>query len=198
MGHGITLGILAGGRGARLGGADKAMLRHDGATLLARTLAAFAAPGDDEVLVSHRDPGAPSRLAAGDGRASMPALRVVQDLRPGQPGPLAGLEALLASTHSRWLLTTPVDLRDVPAGLAARLRAAAAGIDTQATVVRDADGLQPLVALWPVATTLAAVRVALDAHRLSARDLVAAVPHAVLDLAPARLGNLNTPEDFSA
>ena len=191
----VTLGILAGGRGARLGGADKAALRYAGEPLLARMLAAFADAADDAILLSHR---ADARAIAGEEHAppSTPALRCVHDLRPGQPGPLAGLEALLATTRTPWLLTTPVDLRDVPAGLAARLRAAADGDATAATVVRDADGLQPLVALWPVATTLAAVRAALDADQRSARALVARIPHRVLDVSPARFGNLNTPEDF--
>jgi molybdopterin-guanine dinucleotide biosynthesis protein A len=193
----VTLGILAGGRGARLGGADKAALRYSGEPLLARMLAAFADAADDAILLSQR---ADARAIAGEhAPPSTLAPRCVHDLRPGQPGPLAGLEALLAATRTPWLLTTPVDLRDVPAGLAARLRAAAEGDGdaAAATVVRDADGLQPLVALWPVATTLAAVRAALDADQRSARALVAGIPHRVLDVSPARLGNLNTPEDFA-
>jgi molybdopterin-guanine dinucleotide biosynthesis protein A len=155
----VTLGILAGGRGSRLGGVDKSTLRYAGATLLARTLAAFADAdaGGGPVLVSHRDDAARLDSAVG---AATGMLHLVHDLRPGQPGPLAGLEALLAATRTPWLLTAPVDLRDVPSGLGTRLRAA------------------------------------LDADRRSARAFVEGVPHALLDLSPVRLGNLNTPEDF--
>lgn len=182
-GGAITLGILAGGRASRLGGADKAGLEYRGARLLDRTLAALRRDGEP-CLLSHRDEEAPT------------GVRVVRDLRAGQPGPLAGLEALLDAARTPWLLTAPVDLADIPAGLGASLRACATG--ECATVVRDADGLQPLVALWPVARTLAAVRATLDAGERPVRALLARLPHAVLDIAPVRLGNLNTPADFAA
>ncbi len=185
----ITLGILAGGRGTRLGGLDKALCEFQGERLLDRTLSAFAAGRSlsAEVLLSRGKTMA--------GVPDHPGCRIVPDLRDGSLGPLAGLEALLAATPTAWLLSAPVDLRDVPAGLASQLRARAAnGI---ACVVRDADGLQPLVGLWPVASTLTAVRAALDAGRLSAHGLLEQLDHAILDLSPARLGNLNRSEDFA-
>jgi molybdopterin-guanine dinucleotide biosynthesis protein A len=191
---GITLGILAGGRATRLGGADKALLTYAGRSLLERTLAALSADDDAMRLLSHRDAqGAALALAHG--------MRGVGDLRDGQPGPLAGLEALLAASRTPWLLTAPVDLRDIPQGLGARLRARVSVLPPDAprvTVVADDDGLQPLVALWPVAASLAAVRAALDAHRLAVRDLLTTLPHDLLDIRPHRLGNLNTPGDFAA
>jgi molybdopterin-guanine dinucleotide biosynthesis protein A len=191
--EGITLGILAGGRATRLDGADKAALSYDGRGLLERTLAALHSPGDAGCLLSHRDPVGGENMAGANG------LQVVTDLRGGQPGPLAGLEALLEATRTPWLLTAPVDLRDIPDDLGARLRACASAMGApQATVVADADGLQPLVALWPVAPSLAAVRAALDAGRLAVRGMLAALPHRVLDIAPHRLGNLNTLQDFAA
>jgi molybdopterin-guanine dinucleotide biosynthesis protein A len=194
---GITLGILAGGRATRLDGADKATLTYAGRRLLERTCAALSAPEDATRLLSHR-------AADGAGLALAHGMQRVVDLRDGQPGPLAGLEALLAATRTPWLLTAPVDLRDIPDDLGARLRAHAHGSPSspsdaaRATVVADADGLQPLVALWPVAPSLAAVRAALDARRLAVRELLAVLPHDLLDIAPHRLGNLNTPADFAS
>jgi molybdopterin-guanine dinucleotide biosynthesis protein A len=182
-GGAITLGILAGGRASRLAGADKSTLEFRGETLLKRTLASLGRDGET-CLLSHRDD------------VAIPGLRVVRDLRADQPGPLAGLEALLGAAHTPWLLTAPVDLADIPPALGAALRARAAG--KGATVVRDADGLQPLVAIWPVAAALRAVRAALDAGERSVRAMLDTLPHAVLDIAPARLGNLNTPADFVA
>jgi molybdopterin-guanine dinucleotide biosynthesis protein A len=189
---GITLGILAGGRATRLHGADKAGLRYDGCGLLERTLAALHSPGDAACLLSHRDP-----VGFDDPTACAHGLQLVADLRAGQPGPLAGLEALLAAARTPWLLTAPVDLRDIPVDLGDRLRAcASASSQPHAAVVADADGLQPLVALWPVASSLAAVRAALDAGRLAVRALFDGLPHQRVDIAPHRLGNLNTPADF--
>ena len=192
MPGGITLGILAGGRATRLHGADKAGLRYDGCDLLERTLAALASPDDAARLLSHRDPA-----GFDDAIARARDLQLVADLRAGQPGPLAGLEALLAASRTPWLLTAPVDLRDIPSDLGDRLRTcASASPQPHATVVADADGLQPLVALWPVASSLAAVRAALDAGQLVVRALFDGMPHQRLDIAPHRLGNLNTPADF--
>ena len=195
----ITLGILAGGRGMRLGGVDKALCIFRGESLLDRTVAAFTERelGSHEVLISRGKamPSLPddSRYHASGCRPSQ--FRIVPDLRDGSLGPLAGLEALLAATQTPWLLSTPVDLRDVPTQLGAQMRARVA--DDIACAVRDADGLQPLVGLWPVASALPAVRAALDAGRLSAHGLLAQFEHAILDLSPARLGNLNRSEDFA-
>jgi molybdopterin-guanine dinucleotide biosynthesis protein A len=179
----ITLGILAGGRASRLAGADKARLAFRGEPLLERTLAALGRDGEPRLL-SHRE------------AVAIPGLCVVRDLRAGQPGPLAGLESLLDAARTPWLLSAPVDLADIPPDLGAILRARATG--EGATVVQDGDGLQPLVAIWPVATALRAVRAALDDGERSVRAMLANLPHAVLDIAPARLGNLNTPADFAA
>lgn len=189
----ISLGILAGGRGARLGGVDKAAAEFRGRRLLERTRDAFSLPRDtlagDELATPLL-----SRAGSGVSAAAEPGFQHVPDLRDGWLGPLAGLEALLDAARTAWLLTAPVDLRDVPADLALRLCARAA--DGIACVVRDADGLQPLVALWPVQASLRAVRLALDAGRLSLRELLANLPHAELDIRPLRLGNLNLPGDF--
>jgi molybdopterin-guanine dinucleotide biosynthesis protein A len=184
----ITLGILAGGRGARLGGVDKALLAYRGERLVdraARNLGDGSA-GDAACLLGRAREGVAAGAVAG--------FRNIPDLRAGALGPLAGLEALLAATRTAWLLTSPVDLRDVPAGLAGRLRAHSDG--AMACVVRDADGLQPLLALWPVPDSLAAVRSALDAGRLSMHGLLDVLPHAEIDISPMRLGNLNAQRDF--
>lgn len=177
----VCLGILAGGRGTRLGGADKAFVEFDGRSLLARTIAAMGI-GYARTLVSYngRDP-----RAASFGDAVLP------DVRTGFPGPLAGLESLLANTPEPWLLTTPVDLRHLPADLAERMLAVGKGV-----VVRDADGLQPLVALWPVAEAQAVVARALAAGEFAVHPLATQLRLAVLDISPGRLGNLNTPADF--
>ena len=180
----IALGILAGGRGRRLGGADKALLQIHGVALLSRTLAVMAGHYAQTLLSYNGDPAGIDHCGA----------RVVADLRAGFPGPLAGLEALLQATDSRWLLTVPVDLRDTPAGLAEALCSRAAG--NAGLVVRDADGLQPLVALWPVAATRAALRQALDSGQNAAHLLVARLQMQIHDISPWRLGNLNTPSDF--
>ncbi|MBW8369063.1 MAG: NTP transferase domain-containing protein, partial [Arenimonas sp.] len=110
----ITLGVLAGGRGQRLGGRDKAWVMHHGKTLLQHTLSAFPG-GYAERLVSTR---------ADDARFTKMGLRAVLDQRPDFAGPLAALEALCAACTTPWLLTVPVDVQRIPDDLAEALRSA--------------------------------------------------------------------------
>ena len=181
----VTLGILAGGRGQRLGGVDKAFAQFQGESLLSRTLDALGI-GFAEVLVSYN--GSDQRILESGARA-------VPDLRADFPGPMAGLESLLHAAGSEWLLSVPVDLRDIPAGLPETLfRALEMG--GQGVAVRDADGLQPLVGLWPVQAGRRAATAALDAGRGAVHELVQAMQLRVHELPSCRLGNLNSPSDF--
>ncbi|MGH8030328.1 MAG: molybdenum cofactor guanylyltransferase [Arenimonas sp.] len=181
----VSLGILAGGQARRLGGMDKALILREGRQQLERVLAAFPHPFRERLLSYNRDPsGLPAT-----------ALRVVSDLRPGFLGPVAALEALAAECHSPWLLTVPVDCRDIPAGLALQLFASA-GPD--GTAVDDGDGAQPLVGLWRVAALREACGDALDTANPRAMQVREALTLGRFDLAPHRLGNLNLPEDIEA
>lgn len=180
----VTLGILAGGQARRLGGVDKAFVEFRRQALVERCLAA-AGNGFSQRLISH---------PANDVRFSAHGLRPVADLRPGQPGPLAGLEGLLTACDSPWLLSLPVDAREMPPIVFdTLLRDDANGAGR---VIRDADGLQPLCALWRVETALALVIARLDGGQRDAHGLVASLGLAVCDLSPLRLGNLNCPEDL--
>ena len=181
----VSLGILAGGRSQRLGGQDKSRLRFEGRTLLERTLASMA-EGYAAILLSHNaEPELPPSAQ----------IAVVGDLRSGFPGPLAGIEALLSAARSPWLLTLPVDLKFIPVGLPGAILSASVH-DASGVVVIDADGLQPLVALWPVQASLPAVSRALDAGQAAVHVLVRSLEMLELDISPLRMGNLNTPGDF--
>lgn len=183
----ITLGILAGGQGSRLGGVDKALVEFEGRSLLSRTLASLGT-GFAQTLISYN--GADARIAECGASA-------VPDLREDFPGPLAGVEALLHAATSGWLLTMPVDLRDIPPDLPETLcRALVAGRKGTGLAIRDADGLQPLVALWPVRAGRIATTAALDAGARAAYLLQQSMQFQIQDISPRRLGNLNTPSDF--
>lgn len=183
---GLALGLLAGGRATRLGGADKAWVSCGGQSLFVRTVAAvsnqhhFAA----RLVSANRDPEryAPSGFA------------VIADRIAGFPGPLAGIEALLGVCHTDWLLTLPIDLRTIPADLVLRLRAAG---DDGAVAV-DAGGLQPLVAIWPVARARIAVAAALARGDGAVHRVVADLALTPVAFAPVAFGNLNTPEDLQS
>jgi len=79
----VSVGILAGGRGRRLGGVDKAFLDVGGAALLDRALAAVGG-GFSSVLVSHNVPAEPRRRPHVDR-----GLRFIGDATAAGEGPLA-------------------------------------------------------------------------------------------------------------
>lgn len=183
--EGITLGILAGGQGSRLGGADKGWLRRGGISQLQRLARRW--PDDvAHVLVSSNRP---------DPRHAALGLDVVADARPGL-GPLAGLQALADATRTRWLLSVPVDMVGFNDCLPRTLLAMAGeGVGTWAV---DDDGPQPLVALWPVTALRVAASQALDAGELAVHALQARMGMQPVVFAGLRFGNLNTPADLLA
>lgn len=180
---GIVAGILAGGRASRLGGSDKAWHEFEGQPLIERTLAALSRQGVPVIIASGRSR---SRHAA----LTVP---VVADLRDGQLGPLAGIEALLAACESRWLLTVPVDLLCVPADLVKRF-AAQAG--PKGAFAADDDGDQPLIALWPVDAARSVVAESLERGARAVHRVQAELAMARLNFDRYRFGNLNSPGDF--
>ena len=183
----ITLGVLAGGQAQRLGGTDKAFVEFKGQPLLTRTLAAMGG-GFAQVLASYN---------GDDPRIKEFELQDLPDLRPDFQGPMAGIEALLKATTSDWLLTVPVDLRDIPEGLVESLcREAQKDPAVNGVVIRDQEGLQPLLALWRVATARQAIVAALDSGDGAVHRLLQTERFQILDISPRRLGNLNTPADF--
>ena len=177
-----TLGILAGGLGTRLGGVDKAWLRREGVSQVERLVDRLS-PGVDEVLVS-----ANRNLEA----YAAVGLATVPDAEPGL-GPLGGLDALARACHGEWLLTAPVDLFNVNDCLLRRLVAKGG----QGAYAVDADGPQPLVALWHVPTLRPALAAAIESRDLAVHRLQARLGMAALRLEGVRFGNLNTPRDLA-
>jgi molybdopterin-guanine dinucleotide biosynthesis protein A len=63
-------------------------------------------------------------------------------------------------------------------------------------VLEDADGQQHLVALWPVASSLVAVRLALDSGERAVHAVLEQIGLETVSIAPERIGNLNTVQDM--
>lgn len=180
----IALGVLAGGKATRMGGADKARVSFGGCTLLQGVLHG-AGPGFAETLLSYNRDA--SWLEKDQGI-------VVPDRRGGSHGPLAGIESLLHHARTPWLLTLPVDLRNLLHDLPERMAAEAR--DGRGVAVVDADGLQPLVGLWPVAESLRDVAQALDAGNCAVHAAVLRLGFFELHISPISLGNLNTRQEL--
>lgn len=129
--------VLAGGRGERVGGRDKGLIRSRGRSLAERT-AAFLSPWSDLIVVSaNRNRRRYARWAD----------VVVADRHPGKPGPLAGISAALAAVDARFVLVCPCDVPMLPAHLPGRLlRALRLDGRADVAVVSDPERVQPLVA----------------------------------------------------
>jgi molybdenum cofactor guanylyltransferase len=179
----ISLGILAGGRASRLNGQDKAFIRYENEYLSQRVLnftnARFA-----QQFISTRVP---------DQRFIDMNLLPVLDLRESFSGPLAGIEALLDATESEYLLTIPVDIKSVPADL---IQQWLDKPEPPGNVLHDANGIQPLFALWHVDSARTSVKLALDQQKRAVHSLIHQLNLKITTRTDIEIGNLNTPEDF--
>ena len=180
----VTLGLLAGGRAARLGGVDKAWLERDGAPQVLRLARLFDAQVAAVMVSANR----------GRERYAANGLNSVAD-RVADAGPLGGIDALAHACATEWMLTLPVDLIGVNECLLPSL-AAAKGVSGAYAV--DDDGVQPLVALWPVQLLRAGSGDALARGDFSVQSLQEGMSMQAVHFAGVRFGNLNTPGDLAA
>lgn len=186
----LTVTILAGGHGSRLGGVDKAALDLNGQPLLEHVLASLA-PLAREILVIAND----DRLA-GDSR-----LRVIRDPEP-HAGVLPALLAALDTATSDLMLLVACDMPFVSRPLFEHLIDLAADYDA---VVPKVDGYEQVMhAVYRVGPCRAAVRGAIEQGRrrmIAFLDDVSALTVDASDLRPydpalRSFFNVNTPEDL--
>ena len=134
----ITGLVLAGGRGSRMGGADKGLLLLDGQALARHVLRRLAPQVGPLLISANRHADAYAGFGA----------EVVADDDPGAyAGPLAGIAAGLRACGTEWLLSAPCDAPFLPPDLARRLSAAALACDRPAAIALAAGRRQPVFAL---------------------------------------------------
>lgn len=188
----LLVGIFVGGRGTRMGGVAKGLLKAPSseATLLQRLRAqlASALPDAEVVLVG-----------AADAYAHV-GLSVVND-EPRGVGPLGGLIGLLADAERRGathVLALACDLPRIGAALLRRLAEEAA--DKSALVTAQGEIRNPLIARYAVAQALPAARAVLGAGARSLQAVLDGLGGGVATLAlsateAATLDDWDTPED---
>lgn len=101
---GAAAAIVAGGRGIRLGRVNKALLVHEGRTILDRQLDVLR-PLFGEIVAVTGEPG-PFRERG---------LRCVEDAIPGKGAP-GGVHAALAATQAAWVFAVACDMPFLAAG----------------------------------------------------------------------------------
>ena len=189
--------VLAGGPGARVGGADKGLLPLRGRPLIAHVLDALRPRCEALLIVANRNLDGYSRFAT-----------TVSDEGKGHAGPLAGIVAALTQLGSQsdaeprgWMMTVPVDCPQPPTDLRELLQSALTNyVNAGCAVAHDETGPQPLFALYRLAQAgplLTSARAALASHA-SVLQWHREIGARAVDFSdrPAAFRNLNTPEDF--
>ncbi len=185
----LTAFILSGGKSARMG-TDKAFVVLDGATLLSRMLDLAWSVAKDVRIV-----GSVEKFAS--------FAPTVEDVFPGC-GPLAGIHAALRSSLTDRNLILAVDLPFLSRQFLDFLIAESRASEANVTIVRTADGWQPLCAIYRRAFAVSAeAALRQGSYRIDA--LFTDGSTCVIsedDLRQQKLStdlfrNLNTPEDLS-
>jgi len=133
----VTGVILAGGRGRRMGGADKGLVAIAGRPMVEHVLQALR-PQVGPVLVS-----ANRNLE----RYAAFGHPVVPDTLAGHQGPLAGVLAALRSVQTEFAVTVPCDAPLLPPDLVARLYEACRREHADIAVAEDGTRRQPVFLL---------------------------------------------------
>ena len=187
--------ILAGGRGTRMGGADKAFLRLAGRPLIAHLIDRLGGQC------------APLAINAGGeaGRFAFAGLPVLSDSVAGQPGPLAGILAAMdwaAALGADAVVTAAVDTPFLPADLSDHLRRAAGLCGLAIAASPDDTGRMrrhPTFGLWPVRLR-DPLRATLKAGERKVMLWAEAQGATVAEFDATTFDpffNINTPEDFA-
>ena len=173
--------LLAGGRGQRMGGADKGLLEWQGKPLIAWLHQQVRPLSDDLIISCNRNQ---QRYAAF-------ANQLASDAEGDFPGPLAGILAGLRSARHAQLLVLPCDAPLIQRNLLEGLLREAG---EQPVVIRQGEQWQPLFSLWP-RQLLPLLEQAWRSGQRSPLSFLRTVNAVTLDC-PAddpRLANLNTP-----
>lgn len=135
----MTIVILAGGLGTRIGG-NKGLQLLNGKPLVSWVFEAVK-HNQVEVLIN-------ANTLLDEYRHL--GCRVISDQMQNWPGPLAGLQAALNSVHTEYVMTVPCDTPFLPVNLIQRLYDALKASDMEAAVVKTAGFRHPTVALYKI------------------------------------------------
>ena len=177
--------LLAGGRGQRMGGQDKGLVRWQGQPLIAYAQRVTRPLTDDLIISCNRNHEQYTRLAD----------QLVSDGNDDFAGPLAGIRAGLAVARHSHLLVLPCDVPKIDRGLLDALLGAAAQHPDQPLMVRHGEHWEPLLCVIPTALK-DAFEAAWQAGERSPRKIMLQLNARAWQCAEndLRLANFNTPD----
>lgn len=182
----VLLGVLAGGRGTRMGGRDKSRLPapDTGEALAARIVRLARAAGLECVMV---------------GGTPLPGVAQLTDDPPGI-GPIGGLCALLDHAGSRPAVAVACDLPRVTAELLQRITHETPKAPVLAPRDPATGKWQPLFARYDAARVLPALRAAVASDTRSMQTVLRSLDVHELALSPAEraaLQDWDSPDDLA-
>jgi molybdenum cofactor guanylyltransferase len=205
--------VIAGGASRRLG-QDKRLVSIEGRTLIARTVTTVRPLVDDLHVVVATDAdrellrglfataAAPSPDGPGARDASIPAIAIGLDLRPGE-GPAAGLESALAAARHDLVLVVATDHPWLSPSVLGLLLERARTTSAEAVALAGPHGPEPLLAVYR-RCALGTVRARLDAGVRRLQDVLNALDPMVIPAPEWRaldpegriLDDVDRPEDL--
>ncbi len=107
----ISAVILAGGRGARMGGINKGLVPLRGRPMISHVIERLSAQVATIIISANHDQQAYRAFG----------YPVIADVPPDSHGPLAGIYSAMTIMQTDWLACAPCDVPRIPADLIARL-----------------------------------------------------------------------------
>ncbi len=185
----ITGVILAGGRGRRMGGQDKGLIRFRGSPLASYALEALDSVAAHILINANRNREAYARFG----------YPVVSDRTDSFDGPLAGLLSAMRAAETPYVLTVPCDSPLVTGQLLERLCRTMQETGAELCAAHDGERLHPVFLLAErcladsldryLAKGQRKIDLWFEQHRLALADFS---DH------PELFANINTPEELAA
>lgn len=136
----ITVVILAGGQGRRMGGQDKGLVHYKNSELIKHVIDAISSQTQQLIINANRNLEQYRRFG----------YPVVEDTLSGFQGPLAGFFAAMSFVSSGYILTLPCDGPIVTDDYLNKMLATLNDSDSDLVVASDGNRMQPVYALIPV------------------------------------------------
>ena len=136
----ITVVILAGGQGRRMGGQDKGLIEYQHRPMISHIIDAIKLQTDQIIINANRNQ---------DTYASY-GYPIIADTYSGFQGPLAGFYAAMQQVTSPYILTVPCDGKVIIDDYVERMMDALNEAQGDIAVATDGTRLQPVYALIPV------------------------------------------------
>ncbi|MCP4288348.1 MAG: molybdenum cofactor guanylyltransferase [Gammaproteobacteria bacterium] len=135
----ITAVILAGGRGRRMGGEDKGLVKLNGRPLISHILDVIAPQVGSVIVNANRNLD----------RYANFGYPVVRDDLEGFQGPLAGFAAAMSVTATPYIVTMPCDGPLLPDDYVETMINSLENEEAELSVAHNGERLQPVYALIP-------------------------------------------------